>query len=116
MSTPSGQPRVRRHLMDPNNPPPRRSQGKAMHVSQVQKWVMSVLAVTTILHLSGGLIIAAIFLDDGRVDGRVGLNVIAGVVAVGAVVAARAIHQKSILSPWLALGLVPMAVGLFLTF
>ena len=89
MSTPSGQPRVRRHLMDPNNPPPRRSQGKSMHVSQVQKWVMSVLAVTTILHLSGGLIIAAIFLDDGRVDGRVGLNVIAGVVAVGAVVAAR---------------------------
>jgi hypothetical protein len=115
MSTPSGQPRVRRHLIDPNNPP-RRSQGRSMHVSQVQKWVMSVLAVTTILHLSAGLIIAAIFLDDDRVDGRVGLNVIAGMVAVGAVVAFRAIHQKKVLSPWLALGVVPALVGLYLTF
>ena len=87
-----------------------------MSITQVQKWVLSALAVTTILHLSGGLIIAAIFLDDSRVDGRIGLNVIAGLIAVGAVAAARGIHQKNILSPWLALGIVPALVGLYLTF
>lgn len=115
MSTPSGQPRVRRHLIDPNNPP-RRAPQKSMSITQVQRWVMSALAVTTILHLSAGLVLAAIFLDESRVDGRIGLNVIAGMIGVGAVAAARAIHQKPILSPWLALGLVPTAVGLFLTF
>jgi hypothetical protein len=115
MSTPSGQPRVRRHLIDPNNPP-RPAAPRSMSITQVQKWVLSALAVTTILHLSAGLIIAAIFLEESRVDGRVGLNVIAGVIAVGAVAAARGIHQKPILSPWLALGLVPTAVGLLLTF
>ena len=115
MSTPAGPPRVRRHLIDPNNPRPRPAQ-KAMSITQVQRWVLSALAVTTILHLSAGLIIAAIFLDDSRVDGRVGLNIIAGLIGVGAVAAARGIHQKNILSPWLALGLVPTAVGLLLTF
>jgi hypothetical protein len=115
MSQPSGQPRVRRHLIDPNNPP-RRSPGKSMSISQVQKWVMSALAVTTILHLSAGLVLAAIFLEDSNVSGRIGLNVIAGLIGAGAVAAARGIHQKSILSPWLALGLVPTAVGLYLTF
>ena len=87
-----------------------------MSITQVQRWVMSALAVTTILHLSAGLVIAAIFLDDSRVDGRIGLNVIAGLVGVGAVAAARGIHQKQILSVWLLLGLVPTAVGLYLTF
>jgi hypothetical protein len=119
MTTPAGQPtgkpRVRRHLIDPDNPPRRRS-GSSMSITQVQRWVLSALAVTTILHLSVGLMLAAIFLDESRVDGRIGLNVIAGLVGAGAVAAALAIHQKSILSPWLLLGAVPTAVGLYLTF
>lgn len=101
--------------MDPANP--RRTSTQAMSVSQVQRWVLSALAVTTILHLSAGLIVAAIFLDDARGDaGKVGLNVIAGLIGVGAVAAARGIHQKPLLSPWLVLGLVPCLVGLYLTF
>lgn len=108
-------PRPRRHLMDPGNP--RRSSTQAMSVSQVQRWVLSALAVTTILHLSAGLIVAAIFLDDARGDaGKLGLNVIAGLIGVGAVAAARGIHQKPLLSPWLVVGLVPCLVGLYLTF
>jgi hypothetical protein len=87
-----------------------------MSITQVQRWVLSALAVTTILHLSAGLILAAVFLDESRVDGRIGLNVIAGLIGVGAVAAARGIHHKPIPSPWLALGLVPTAVGLLLTF
>ena len=115
MSTPPT-PRARRHLMDPANPRTRPAQ-QSMSVSQVQKWVLSALAVTTILHLSAGLIIAAIFLDPARGDaGKVGLNVIAGLIGVGAAAAFRGIHQKPMLSPWLLLGFLPCLVGLYLTF
>ena len=95
-------------------PRPRRT-GPSMGIGQVQKWVLSVLATTTILHLAAGLVIAAIFLDAAKVDGRVGLNVIAGLIGVGAVAAFRGIHHKSVLSPWLALGLLIIPVGLLLT-
>lgn len=105
----------RRHLIDPANPPrPRPQQG--MSITQVQRWVLSALAVTTILHLAVGLVIAAAYLDEGKVDGRVGLNVIAGLVGVGAVAAARGIHGRPILSPWLGLGLLVTAAGLWVTF
>ena len=115
MSTPPA-PRVRRHLMDPANPRPRPTP-ESMTVSQVQKWVLSALAVTTILHLSAGLIIAAIFLDPVRGDaGKIGLNVIAGLIGVGAVASFRGIHQKPMLSPWLLVGFLPCLVGLYLTF
>lgn len=101
--------------MDPANPRPRSSQ-KTMSVSQVQKWVLSALVVTTLMHLAGGLVLAAIFLDDAEVAGRVGLNVIAGLVGMMGIAAARGIHQKSLVSPWLLIGLLPTAVGLYLTF
>ncbi len=87
-----------------------------MSLSQVQKWVMSVLAATTILHLSGGLMLAAYFIDPARPDARIGLIVIAGAFAVLAVAAGLAIHGKRILSPWLLLGLLPPLVGAWLIF
>lgn len=116
MSDPTTTPTTgrRRHLMDPNAPRPTPS--GSMSLGQVQKWVLSALAATTILHLSAGLVIAAIFIDEARVDGRVGLNVIAAAFGVIAVAVARAIHQKSLASPWLLLGLLPGLVGLWLTF
>ena len=44
-------PRRRRHLMDPDAPPPVRDHAAENEsLSQVQRWVMSVLAVTTIFH------------------------------------------------------------------
>lgn len=107
-------PRVRRHLIDPANPP--RPRPRAMGIGEVQKWVLSALATTTILHLAAGLMIAAVFLDAAEVDGRIGLNVIAGLVSVAAVAVARGIHHKPILSPWLALGLLVVPLGLLLTF
>jgi hypothetical protein len=108
-------PQRRRHLIDPANPP-RPAARRGMSISQVQRWVLSALAVTTILHLSVGLVLAAVFLEKSEVDGRVGLNVIAGLIGVGAVAAARGIHQKPILTPWLGLGLLVTAVGLWVTF
>jgi hypothetical protein len=105
----------RSHLLDPNNlpkPSPRAQQS----LSNVQRWVMSSLAVTTIAHLVAGLIIAAWFIEEARTDARVGLLVIAGAFGAIAIAAFRAIHQKSIASPWLALGAIPSAAVAFWMF
>lgn len=106
----------RRHLMDPNAPRPVRNTAQdERNLSRVQKWVMSSLAVTTVFHLCVGLILAAIFLDEPRPGARVGLNLIAATFGVLAIAAFRAIHGLRIISPWLLLGLIPGAVGLWLT-
>jgi hypothetical protein len=106
-----------RHLMDPNNP--RREIRKAsdsgpMHLEPVQKWVLSALAFTTIIHLSVGIVIAAVYIDEDRTSARVGLNVIAAAFGVIAIAVFRAIHQKKFASPWLLLGVIPGVVGLVL--
>jgi hypothetical protein len=88
----------------------------ARDLARVQRWVMSTLAVTTILHLAAGLVVAAVMLDDTPDSSKIGLNVIAGIFGAMAVATALAIHGKRILSPWLLLGVVPTAVGLWLTF
>lgn len=107
-----------RHLMDPDNP--RREVKSAasgsMHLEPVQKWVLSILAATTIVHLAGGLVIAAMYVGDARTGAQVGLNILAGAFGVIAVAVFRAIHQMKMLSPWLLLGVIPTFVGLWLTF
>jgi hypothetical protein len=95
----------------PRRPPTAAAQRSLTHV---QRWVMSVLAVTTILHLSVGLAIAAYVVPDSQRSGQVGLNVIAAAFGVIAVASGLAIHARPILSPWLLLGLVPGLVGLAL--
>lgn len=98
----------RRVVLDPEK--------DARDLARVQKWVMSVLAVTTILHLVVGLVVAAVMLDDAPDTSKVGLTVIAGVFGAIAVATGLAIHGRRILSPWLLLGAVPTAIGLWLTF
>ena len=113
MSTsPSEQPRVRKHLMTPGAP--RRVNPERMSLSRVQRWVLSTLAATTILHLSVGLVVAAAFSD--RLDAQIGLLVIGAAFGVIAFVTALIIHQSKLLSPWLLLGLVPSVVGAFYIF
>ena len=88
----------------------------ARDLARVQRWVMSTLAVTTILHLVVGLVVAAVMLDDAPDTSKIGLNVIAGIFGSMAVATGLAIHGKRIVSPWLLLGVVPTAIGLWLTF
>lgn len=88
----------------------------ARDLARVQKWVMSTLAVTTILHLVVGLVVAAVMLDDAPDSSKIGLNVIAGIFGAIAVATGLAIHGRRILSPWLLLGVVPTTIGLLLTF
>ncbi|SEC80918.1 hypothetical protein SAMN04489844_3032 [Nocardioides exalbidus] len=108
----------RGHLLDMNAPRQviKDPEKDARDLARVQKWVMSTLAVTTILHLVVGLVVAAVMLDDSPTSSKVGLNVIAGIFGAAAVAAGRAIHGRSVLSPWLLLGVVPTTIGLVLTF
>ncbi|PUA82417.1 hypothetical protein [Nocardioides currus] len=115
MSDPTPPRKRPRHLMDPDAPRPVRdpaSENKAL--SRVQRWVMSALVVTTIFHLVMGLIIAAIFLDDPRPGARVGLCLIAGAFGMIAIAVAFMIHGRKPLSPWLLVGLVPSAIGIYI--
>ena len=115
MSEPT--PPRRRHLMDPNQPRPVRDPAaEAQSLSRVQRWVMSVLVVTTIFHLVMGLIIAALFLDDPRPGAQVGLCLIAGAFGVISVALAFMIHGRFPLTPWLLVGLIPSAVGIALIY
>jgi hypothetical protein len=85
-----------------------------MSLTGVQRWVMSVLVTTTILHLAIGLVVAAYFSD--RLDARIGLLVIAGLFGVIAFVAALLIHRRRPISFWLLPGLLPALVGAYLMF
>jgi hypothetical protein len=105
-----------RHLIDPadlGKPRPNRAAEKA-RLERVQRWVQSTLAVTTVAHLSAGLVVAAVFMDGDRAGARYGLVVIAGLLGVGAVATALALHKRAVLSPWLLLGFVPTVVGAIL--
>ncbi len=107
----------RRHLLDLDAPRQvvTNPVAEADSLLRVQRWVASTLAVTTIAHLSAAVVLAAVTLDDATRTSQIGLNVIAGVFGVCAVAAGRAIHGRSIISGWLALGLLPTAIGLWLT-
>lgn len=107
----------RRHLIDPNAPRPVRDHAaETRSVSRVQRWVVSVLVVTTIFHLVMGLIIAALLLDEPRPGARVGLCLIAGAFGMIALAVAFVIHNKSPFTPWLLVGAIPSAVGIFLVY
>ena len=105
-----------RHLLDPENlqQSHRSSQSSQESLSSVQRWVMSALAVTTIMHLAVGVVVAAYFIDASRNGARVGLCVIAAVIGMLGVAAARLVHYKTPLSSWLLVGLVPGVVGVWL--
>ena len=85
-------------------------------LGNVQKWVMSALAVTTIGHLAGGVALLAMSMDDAGLDARIGLNVVAAFIGVVAVASGLLIHGRKPLSWWLLLGLVPGIVGAWFTF
>jgi hypothetical protein len=106
-----------RHLLDPDDlhGSHLRSIGTQQALTNVQRWVLSLQAVILLLHLSGGLVVAAMFLSEPDLAAQIGLNVLAGVIGAIAVAAGLAIHGRRILSWWLLLGVLPTLVGLWLT-
>jgi len=83
-----------------------------MEIERVQKWVMTALMLTTAVIFAVGLSLLAGQAD--RAGAKPGLLIIASVVGVVAVAAARVIHQKSVLTPLLVLGVLPAVVVGFL--
>jgi hypothetical protein len=80
-----------------------------MSLTTVQRWVMSILAVSTVFHLSGGVVLAAAFVDP--VSSQIGLLVIAGAFGLLAMAAGLLIHGSKLTNAWMLLGLVPPALG-----
>lgn len=108
-------PRRQRHLHDPDHPRPRPT-GRVMSIEEVQRWVMSVLAVTTVLTLAGVTAFAAVVTDVDRLDARLGFTLTSAGIGLAAVVSGRLIHERSPYTPWVLAGLVPALVGAYLTF
>ena len=79
-----------------------------MQIERVQKWVMTALMMTTAVIFASGLSLLAGQAD--RPGAKPGLLTIAAIVGVVAVAAARVIHEKSVLTPLLLLGVIPAAV------
>lgn len=98
--------------MDPANPV-RPVNDRSL--TQVQRYVMSTLVVFTAAHMAAGMVVAALEINATAGAARVGLNVIAGAFMALAVVAARAIHHRSVLSWWLLVAPLTTAVGIWLT-
>ena len=108
----SGPPPVRKHLMTPGQPRPQ--QRYSSSTTSVQRWVMSSLTAITILHLSAGFVVAALF--SSRLDSQIGLLVISAAFGIIAFAAALAIHKRSLLSWWLLPGLLPAVAGAVVLF
>lgn len=101
--------------MDPDNPrQPQHRPAGGVTLTSVQRWVASTLLVSTLLHFSLGLVLAAYYVD--KESSQVGLVVLAGLTGVLSVFAGLAIHQHRLVSWWLLLGWVPSLVGAYLIF
>jgi hypothetical protein len=107
-------PRRAKHLLDPHHPRP--PQRYSTSLSTVQTWVLSTLVVITILHMSAGVLVAALLVDSSKTDAQIGLSIIAGLFGVAAVAAGLAIHRRSLLSGWLLLGWIPTVAGILILF
>ena len=77
---------------------------------RVQRWVMTALIVTVAMLLAVGWIAIAGTMVH-KTPGKWVLLGNAAAFGVAGVAAARVIHEKSWLSPWLLLGFIPSIAG-----
>jgi hypothetical protein len=87
-----------------------------MEVERVQKWVMSALLLTTAAIFSCGLALLSDHAPDSRRGAPQGLLVIAAIIGLAAITGVRVIHSKSVITPWLVVGLAPAALGWYFVF
>lgn len=98
--------------MDPHAPRKAPDPEDLARLQRVQRRIMSALIITTVLHLSAGLVIAADHVGRDRTDAVIGLCVIAGAFMTGGIVATLLVLGRPWKSPWLVVGLLPTVVGL----
>ncbi|MET0837609.1 MAG: transcriptional regulator [Marmoricola sp.] len=84
-----------------------------MEVERVQRWVMSTLLMTVAVIFAGGLaLLSSSSVQAGARPGLLTMSAVVGVLGVGGV---RVINGRSVLTPWLVLGLVPAVLGWLVT-
>ncbi|QNE17391.1 hypothetical protein F1D05_04980 [Kribbella qitaiheensis] len=102
--------------------PPRRflrsdpSRRRKMNIETVQRWVFAVI----LIHIGGSptLALAAYspHAEQTKHSTGVGLWIMSGVVGLATAAGVLLIHQRSLVSPWLIVGVLPMAVAAFYLF
>lgn len=99
--------------MDPNAPRKKADPEDLARLETVQRRVLAALAITTVLHMSLGLILAAEYVAADRLDAQLGLIFIGTVFGVGGIGATLVILRRPWLSPWLILGVLPGIAGVW---
>ena len=102
--------------MDPNNPQLPPSRGKGMGLGQVQRWVLSIVALGVVGLHSAAMAAAPLAFNSGVAGAKPALLVISGIFGMLAVVAALVIHKRSPVSPLLIFGWIPAAIFFFIYF
>lgn len=84
-----------------------------MEVERVQRWVMSALLVTVSFIFAEGLaLLSSVSVQSGARPGLLVMSLVVGTIGIFGV---RVIHAKSLVTPWLLLGVLPASVGWLLT-
>ena len=99
--------------MDPNAPRKVADPKDLERLHRVQRRVVSVLIVTTLIHLTVGLILAADLADDDRRDAQLALILLGAAFFVLGIAAVRAINKKPLVTWWMLTGLIPVAAGVW---
>ena len=99
--------------MDPDAPRKVADPKDLERLHRVQRRVVSVLIITTLIHLTVGLILAADAVPDDRRDAQVCLIVLGAAFYVVGIAAVRAINKVPLATWWMLTGLVPVALGLW---
>lgn len=120
-------PRVESTTPHPNaprelTPQQRRERAERRRIEQreldrVRRRVGAVAFLAIILHADLALPVAAAYIhQDGRTGDAIGLLVMSAIVGILSVIGNRVIIGRNYLTPWLLLGLLPPAAGVWLVF
>lgn len=87
-----------------------------MDISQVQRWVLSIVVIGVVGLHSAAMAAAPMAFNSGVAGAKPALLIISGAFGMIAVIAARMIHKKSPVTPLLIFGWIPAAIFFFIYF
>jgi hypothetical protein len=84
-----------------------------MEIERVQRWVMSALLVTVcFIFASGMALLSATSVQAGARPALLSMSMVVGLVGILGV---RLVNAKSLVTPWLLLGILPSMLGWLVT-
>ena len=99
--------------MDPDAPRKAADPKDLERLQKVQRRVISVLVITTLVHMTIGLILAAEAISDDRRGAQVILILLGAAFYLVGIGAVRAINTKPLLTWWMLSCVIPVAAGLW---